>query len=106
MRGRGLIILVFALVLGGVAVFLARNYLEAQNKSPVAEKPAMALTTVVIARSTLHYGNRLEREHVREISWPAAAVPPGTFKTTCESSTLVVATASQPSNLPAASRSG
>ncbi len=80
MRGRGLIILVFALVLGGVAVFLARNYLEAQNKPIAAAKPAMALTTVVIARSTLYFGNRLEREHDREISWPAAAVPPGAFK--------------------------
>ncbi len=73
MRGRGLIILVFALVLGGVAVFLTRNYLEAQNKPIVAAKPTMELTTVVIARSTLYFGNRLEREHVREIAWPAAA---------------------------------
>ncbi len=82
MRGRGLIILVFALVLGGVAVFLARNYLEAQNKPIVAEaaQPAIELTTVVIARSTLYFGNRLEREHVREIAWPAEAVPPGAFK--------------------------
>ena len=81
MRGRGLILLIFALMLGGVAVFLARDYMESQNQLVVAEKPQLAVTTVVVARNTLYFGNRLEREHVREIAWPAGNVPPGAFKT-------------------------
>jgi pilus assembly protein CpaB len=34
---------------------------------------------VVVARTTLFFGNRINAEQIREIAWPADSVPPGAF---------------------------
>ena len=41
--------------------------------------PALEVTTVVVARSPLRFGNRIGSQHVKEVDWPASAVPPGAF---------------------------
>ena len=86
MRARAMIMLGLALALGAVAVFLARDWLESQVQQPVAavEKPTLALTTVVVSRAKLAFGNRIAGEHVREIKWPLDSVPVGAFKTVDE----------------------
>lgn len=85
MRLRSILTLFLALVLGGVAVLLARAWLERTEPTAVAaQQPAMALTKVVVARTTLFFGNRINAEQLREVSWPADSVPPGAFTSTDE----------------------
>lgn len=86
MRARAIIMLGLAFVLGAVAVFMARNWVQRQVQPAVAavERPTIPLTTVVVARTKLVYGNKLAREHIRESKWPIDIVPPGAFKTADE----------------------
>lgn len=79
-----MIMLGLALALGAVAVFLARDWLESQVQPVAVEKPTLPLTTVVVSRAKLAYGNRIAAEHVREIRWPLDSVPTGAFKTVDE----------------------
>lgn len=70
-----------ALVMGVMAVVLARNWL-AQNLQPVVVKEEKLPTkTLVVARSQLTFGNRIGPEHVREIPWAADRMPEGSFQT-------------------------
>ena len=84
MRARAIIMLGLALALGAISVFLARNWLQSQVQPVVMQKPSVPLTTVVVARTKLVSGNRLGREHVKEIKWPVDSVPIGSFKTVAE----------------------
>ena len=79
-----MIMLGLALALGALAVFLARDWLESQVQPVAVEKPTLPLTTVVVSRAKLAYGNRIATEHVREIRWPLDSVPTGAFKTVDE----------------------
>lgn len=44
----------------------------------------MLLTKVVVARTTLFFGNRINAEQVRVVDWPADSVPPGAFSSADE----------------------
>jgi pilus assembly protein CpaB len=77
----------FAVVFGLLAVFVAQSWLnsaadqrmkalEAQNKGK-----ATVTRTIVIAAKPLRYGNELTREMLKEIAWPADALPNGAFAT-------------------------
>ena len=81
MRLRSVLTLFLALVLGGAAVLLARAWLERAAEPTVVaqQQPQMALTKIVVARTTLFFGNRINAEQVREVDWPADSVPPGAF---------------------------
>lgn len=80
MKGRAVFMLVTALVLAGFAVFLTRDWLQKQVQPVVVQEQRVPLTTVVVANSPLYFGNRIGREHVREVEWPAGSVPPGVFE--------------------------
>lgn len=85
MRLRSILTLFLALVLGGVAVLLARAWLERAEPKVVAaqpEQPAMQLTKIVVARTTLFFGNRINAEQLRLVDWPASSVPAGAFTST------------------------
>jgi pilus assembly protein CpaB len=75
----------FAVVFGLLAVFVAQSWLnsaadqrmkalEAQNKGK-----ATVTSTIVVASKPLRYGNELTREMLKEIAWPAEALPTGAF---------------------------
>lgn len=83
MKLRAFWMLGLALVLAGASVFLARNWIEQQVQPQVVQEPApqIELSTVVVAATPLYFGNNIRREHLREIEWPADAVPPGAFTT-------------------------
>jgi pilus assembly protein CpaB len=70
------------LVLGGVAVLLARQWLESQVPDPVVitEKVELPMTTVVTANRDLFFGDRMLEAYLEEMPWPKQAVPPGTFE--------------------------
>jgi pilus assembly protein CpaB len=73
MRGNNILILVVAIVLGGLAAFLARNWLLSR------QQPISAGTTIVVASKTLPFGTPLANDNVKVIPWAAQTLPAGAF---------------------------
>ena len=77
MRSNNLIILLVAVALGGVAAFLARNWLASH-----AHFPGQAgIGTIVVAATPLTFGAQLTGENLDEIPWSTRALPEGAFAT-------------------------
>jgi pilus assembly protein CpaB len=77
-RTHNIVILFFALLVGGVAAFLARNWLESHSRAAGA---AEGLGTVVVAAKPLAFGVTLTDDAIAEIPWSANARPDGAFAT-------------------------
>jgi pilus assembly protein CpaB len=76
-RNSNLIILTIALILGGVAAFLARNWIESHSTNTVADDTS----TVVVASGPLTFGATVVAKDVHQIRWPADSRPEGAFST-------------------------
>lgn len=76
MRSTSIIILVAAVILGLLAVVGVRGVMNARSGGTTAK---IAMTTVVVARKPLEFGNELSAEALQEREWPADAVPEGSF---------------------------
>jgi pilus assembly protein CpaB len=74
MRGNNIIILVVALVLGGIAAILARNWL-------VSHAQSSSTGTIVVASAPLAFGAQLTLENLTEIPWNVGDIPDGSFAT-------------------------
>jgi pilus assembly protein CpaB len=74
MRTNNTLILVAALVLGGIAAFLARNWLISQTQASHDDK-----TTIVVASNALPFGTALTDSNVTEIPWGMRDLPDGAF---------------------------
>ncbi|MBZ9767117.1 Flp pilus assembly protein CpaB [Mesorhizobium sp. CA6] len=83
MRANTLIMIVLASVFGILAVVLANMWL-ANQRSAMAQAGEVPRDTIVVAATTLKFGDTLSADKLREIAWPAGAVPAGAFKTTKE----------------------
>lgn len=81
MRANTLIMIVLAGVFGVLAVVLANIWL-ANQRSAMASIAGVQRDTVVVAAVPLKFGDTLTADKLREIPWPAGAVPAGAFKTT------------------------
>jgi pilus assembly protein CpaB len=81
MRLGSIVMLVVALTFGVAAAFLAKTLLESDSSQPrVAENtPPVEMGTIVVAAEPLRYGVELSRANLRELQWPANAVPSGAF---------------------------
>ena len=80
MRVRGILLLLLAIVVGATAVYLARGWIESQVPEPVViTEEKVPLTTVVVARRNLFFGDRLRDDFLEERSWPSETVPEGSF---------------------------
>jgi pilus assembly protein CpaB len=77
MRNNNLVILIIALAFGGIAAFLARNWLVSQTPAAVIERPG----TIVVAVAELGFGSEITRDNVGEIPYAAASLPDGAFAT-------------------------
>jgi pilus assembly protein CpaB len=77
MRRGNLIVLLIAIVMGGMAAFMARSWLQRQT----VEQPTNA--TIVIAAEPLKFGTTLTKENVKEIPWSGPTIP-AAFATTEE----------------------
>jgi pilus assembly protein CpaB len=75
MRKGNLYILLLAVVMGGIAAYLASNWIAAH-----ANRETEQFGTVVVAAKPLAFGNVLSRENVTEIRWPDS-VPEGAYAT-------------------------
>jgi pilus assembly protein CpaB len=73
MRLNSLLILVIAVLMGGIAAFLARNWLLSRTQV------ANTTTTIVVAAKQLPFGTQLTNDSVQEIPWAAAVRPEGSF---------------------------
>lgn len=73
-RNNNFIILVVAIVLGGIAAILARNWLASHAKSAQA-----GIGTIVVSGAPLSFGAQLTAENTVEIPWSTAALPEGAF---------------------------
>ena len=74
MRRSNVLVLSIAMVMGGVAAFMARTWIMAQ-----ASAPAAPMGTIVVAAAPLTFGTALSRENVKEVPWPAERLPDGAF---------------------------
>jgi pilus assembly protein CpaB len=77
MRTSNIIVLVVALTLGGIAAFLARNWLSSHGRSAQQN----ANETIVVAAVPLAFGAQLGPENLNEIPWGAGAIPEGAYAT-------------------------
>ena len=73
-RGASIVILFIALVMGGAAAFLAKNWLQSHSAPSAA-----AESVIVVANRALSFGAPMTTNDVREIPWPANAIPDGAF---------------------------
>jgi len=73
----------FAVVFGLLAVFIAQvwlnNQASMQAKNFEANKKTTAMQTVVVAKQPLRFGTELNASMLREVAWPAEAIPVGAF---------------------------
>jgi pilus assembly protein CpaB len=72
-RANSLLILVIAILMGGVAAFLARNWLLSRTQV------TQTTSTIVVAARQLPFGTQLTNDVVQEIPWAAAVFPEGAF---------------------------
>lgn len=76
MRNNNLVVLVVAVVLGGLAAVLARNWLANRAKLTQGE-----IGTIVVAASPIQFGTALTKSDTKEIPWSTAVLPEGAFAT-------------------------
>lgn len=73
----------FAVVFGLLAVFVAQAWLNRQAELRLRNmdtKPqTVATRTIVVAAAPLRFGTHLSGQMLREVAWPEAAIPAGTF---------------------------
>ena len=83
MRKSTIIMIAFAVMFGLLAVFVAQTWLnsaaEQRMKSLEANKKPVSTRTIVVAAKPLRFGNEVTREHLREVPWPEASLPAGSF---------------------------
>jgi pilus assembly protein CpaB len=89
MRGPAVVMVGIAVVVATVTVVGGRYYLERSNARPVPvvaapARPAVATTTVVTATQALRFGMELSSAQLKEVTWPADAVPAGSTRTVAE----------------------
>jgi pilus assembly protein CpaB len=82
-RKSTIIMIAFAVMFGRLAVFVAQTWLnsaaEQRMKSLEANKKPVSTRTIVVAAKPLRFGNEVTREHLREVPWPEASLPAGSF---------------------------
>ncbi|MBZ9862931.1 Flp pilus assembly protein CpaB [Mesorhizobium sp. CA12] len=81
MRANTLIMVVLAGIFGVLAVVLVNIWLAGQRN---AMANGVQASTVVVAAVPLKFGDALSADKLREIAWPAGAMPAGAFKTVKE----------------------
>jgi len=83
MRNTAALMLIAAVLIGGLTVWLARDFLENRPAQTIQSETGEVIeaTTVVVAARPLAFGDTLTRELMKEVAWPADNVPDGSFET-------------------------
>jgi pilus assembly protein CpaB len=69
-----MLVLALAIVLGGIAAILARNWLLSHGQTEQA-----GAASIVVAAAPLTFGTQLSPENLKEIPWSTGALPDGAF---------------------------
>jgi len=75
-RRNNITILFLAILMGAVAAFLARNWIESRSRALAAGD---TVGTIVVAAAPLGFGAEVSPDSVTEISWVAKSLPDGAF---------------------------
>ena len=76
MRTNNAIVLFLAIVMGGIAAFMARHWLETHAITSAA---GQSVGTIVVAAQPLAFGATVSADNISEIPWAAKALPEGAF---------------------------
>jgi pilus assembly protein CpaB len=80
-RKSTVVMIAFAVVFGLLAVFVAQSWLNSQAelrmRSLEANKKPVSTRTIVVAAKPLRFGQELAAAQLREMEWPAEALPTG-----------------------------
>ena len=83
MRTSTIVMIAFAVLFGVLAVFVAQTWLNSQAeqrmRSLEANKKPVSTRTIVVAAKPLRFGNELTAAQLREVAWPEASLPAGSF---------------------------
>jgi pilus assembly protein CpaB len=82
MKRQTLIALGVAVILGLIAVLVANTYLTGREKQMAASPEGMV--RVAVASMPLEYGGDITPDQVKFVPYPAASLPPGTYKSMAE----------------------
>ncbi|HZZ23750.1 MAG TPA: Flp pilus assembly protein CpaB [Roseiarcus sp.] len=74
-RSTNFVVLIIAVILGGMAAFLAKSWLQSHSAGTDAQKTV----SILVASDTLAFGAPIGAKDVREIDWPAQSRPEGAF---------------------------
>jgi pilus assembly protein CpaB len=87
-RKNTIVMVGIAVVFGLLAVFVAQGWLNYQaelNRKTVAPTPQQVATrTIVVASAPMRFGTHVVPDSLREVSWPDAAIPAGTYSSIAE----------------------
>lgn len=72
-----IMVLIVAIMLGGIATFSIWSYL--QSKQQEVERAKVGTIEVVAAAENIPLGSTIEMKQLKKVLWPRANVPPGTF---------------------------
>ena len=77
------LVLLIGLGLAGAAVYLARDFIGQQQamlaEAEAAKSAIVPTVEVFVVAKQKRYGQRLNRDDVKKVRWPEAAVPKGAF---------------------------
>jgi pilus assembly protein CpaB len=83
MRASTIVMIGFAVIFGLLAVFIAQVWLNNQAnmraKHMERGQKTVATRTIVVAAKPLRFGAELNASLLKEVPWPAQALPPGAF---------------------------
>lgn len=90
---RSVFVAMLGIAIAGGSAYTAREYIAAQSAVDAAPDPANELVQVVAVAQDIKFGQPIERQALRFVSWPRKAVPPGAFTSADQ---LLPATGQQP----------
>lgn len=76
---RNFFVLLIALLMGAIAVYMANAYFSSVEKHNARIAQDLNLTTVVVARVPMNYGDTLAPDKLAVVQWPSSSIPAGTF---------------------------
>ncbi len=79
MRGRNLIILGVAVIVGLFAVYLANSYFSGLQEREERRAEDLQMARIVVASQEIGFGQPITDTSARLVNWPASSVPVGAF---------------------------
>lgn len=91
MSGKLILMGGLALAFGATSYYAGNEYLDSRTNARLSEiesnrpnQPQVKLETIIVAKSRLEFGQRLEASMLKEIPWPSDHRPEGSFSSTEE----------------------